>query len=55
MVQFSPAGNAGKAKLELEAKLAKGLQGSPTRIARKDWQAIKREALEGLTGEKLAP
>ena len=33
-----------KAKLELEAKLAEGLQGSPTRMTRKDWQAIKREA-----------
>jgi antitoxin ParD1/3/4 len=32
-----------KAKLELEAKLAEGLQGAPTRMTRKDWQAIERE------------
>jgi antitoxin ParD1/3/4 len=42
-----------KAKLELEAKLADGLQGKPTRMTRKDWQAIEREALDGLTGENL--
>ena len=44
-----------KAKLDLEAKLADGLQGSPTRMTRKDWQATKKEALEGLAGEHLAP
>jgi antitoxin ParD1/3/4 len=44
-----------KAKLELEAKLAEGLQGAPTRMTRKDWQAIEREALDGLAGENLAP
>ncbi|HLJ93642.1 MAG TPA: hypothetical protein VKU02_10675 [Gemmataceae bacterium] len=42
-----------KAKLELEAKLAEGLQGSPTCMTRKDWQAIEREALDGLAGENL--
>jgi antitoxin ParD1/3/4 len=44
-----------KAKLELEAKLAEGLQGAPMRMTRKDWQAIEREALDGLAGENLAP
>lgn len=44
-----------KAKLELEAKLAEGLQGPQTRMTRKDWQAIEREALDGLAGEHLAP
>jgi antitoxin ParD1/3/4 len=39
------------AKLELEAKLAEGLKGSPTRMTRKDWQAIKRQALDGLASE----
>ena len=42
-----------KAKLELEAKLAEGLQGAP-RMTRKDWQAIEREALAGLASEHLA-
>ena len=40
-----------KAKLDLEAKLAEGLQGPSTRLTRKDWQAMKREALDGLDGE----
>jgi antitoxin ParD1/3/4 len=43
-----------QAKLELEAKLAEGLQGAPTRMTHKDWQAIEREALEGLAGDKQA-
>jgi antitoxin ParD1/3/4 len=43
-----------KAKLELEAKLAEGLQGAPTPMTRKDWQGIEREALGGLADEKLA-
>jgi len=43
-----------KAKLELEAKLAEGLQGPPTRMTRKDWQAVEREAMDGLAGENLA-
>ena len=43
-----------QAKLELEAKLAEGLQGSPVRMTRKDWQATEREALDGLADETLA-
>ena len=39
-----------KAKLELEAKLAEGLQGSPAKMKRKDWQALEREAMDGLGG-----
>jgi antitoxin ParD1/3/4 len=38
-----------KAKLELEAKLAEGLQGPPVKMTRKDWQAIEREAMDALT------
>jgi antitoxin ParD1/3/4 len=42
-----------KAKLDLEAKLAEGLQGAPTRMTRKDWQAIEREAQEtGAEGDR---
>ncbi|HLN32469.1 MAG TPA: type II toxin-antitoxin system ParD family antitoxin [Gemmataceae bacterium] len=41
------------AKRELEAKLAEGLQGPPTKMTRKDWQSIEREALDGLAGETL--
>jgi antitoxin ParD1/3/4 len=44
-----------EARLELEAKLAEGLQGPPTRMTRKDWQAIEREALSGLAGENVTP
>jgi antitoxin ParD1/3/4 len=44
-----------KAKRELEAKLAEGLQGRLRAMTRKDWQAIEREALDGLAGENLAP
>jgi antitoxin ParD1/3/4 len=43
------------AKRELEAKLAEGLQGPPTKMYGKDWQSIEREALDGLTGETLRP
>jgi hypothetical protein len=39
-----------KAKLELEVKLAEGLQGSPTKMKHKDWKAIEREAKERLGG-----
>jgi len=43
------------AKRELEAKLAEGLQGAPTKMTRKDWQAIEREAMDGLAGEAPRP
>jgi antitoxin ParD1/3/4 len=43
------------AKRELEAKLAEGLQGAPTKMTREDWQAIEREAMDGLAEEKLRP
>jgi antitoxin ParD1/3/4 len=42
-----------KAKQDLEAKLAEGLKGPATRMTRKDWQAIEREAKDGLAGEYL--
>jgi antitoxin ParD1/3/4 len=44
-----------KAKLELEAKLAEGMQGTPTRTTRKDWQAMERDARAGLGGKKRRP
>ena len=44
-----------QAKLELEAKLLEGLQGTPTRMTRMDWQSIEREAMDGLAGENLRP
>ena len=37
------------AKQDLEAKLVERLQGTPVRMTRKDWQAIEKEAKEGLT------
>jgi antitoxin ParD1/3/4 len=44
-----------KAKRELEAKLAEGLQGPLTTMTGKDWQAIERDAMDGLAGETLRP
>jgi len=43
------------AKRELEVNLTEGLQGPSTKMTRKDWQSIEREALEGLRGETLLP
>jgi antitoxin ParD1/3/4 len=43
------------AKRELEVKLKEGLQSPSTKMTRKDWQSIEREALEGLRGETLLP
>ena len=44
-----------RAKQELEAKLLEGLQGPPVKMTRKDWNAIEREARDGLAGEKIRP
>ncbi|HEV8061903.1 MAG TPA: type II toxin-antitoxin system ParD family antitoxin [Gemmataceae bacterium] len=40
-----------KAKLDLEAKLAEGLQSPSQKMKRKDWQSLEQEALKGLAGE----
>jgi antitoxin ParD1/3/4 len=44
-----------RAKRELEAKLLEGLQGPAVEMTREDWDSIRREALEGLSGETLRP
>lgn len=45
-----------QAKRELEAKLLEGLESGPaTSMTREDWDAIEREALEGLAGETIRP
>ena len=44
-----------QAKQELEAKLLEGLQGPAVEMTREDWASIRREALEGLSGETLRP
>jgi antitoxin ParD1/3/4 len=44
-----------QARRELEAKLLEGLQGPATEMTREDWDSIRREALEGLTGEQIRP
>jgi antitoxin ParD1/3/4 len=44
-----------KAKLELEARLAEGLQGSSTKMKRKDWQAIEREAMASFGRRRRRP
>jgi antitoxin ParD1/3/4 len=42
-----------KAKQELEAKLAEGLQSTSKKMMRKDWQSLEQEALEGLASESI--
>ncbi len=44
-----------RAKQALEAKLLEGLQGPAVEMTREDWESIRREALEGLTGETIRP
>ena len=44
-----------QAKQELEAKLQEGLQGPAVEMTREDWESIRREALEGLSGEAIRP
>jgi len=44
-----------RAKQELEAKLMEGLQGPAVEMTREDWDSIRREALEGLSGETIRP
>jgi Arc/MetJ-type ribon-helix-helix transcriptional regulator len=44
-----------KAKRELEAKLLEGLQGEMTDLTREEWEAMEREAMEGLAGESIRP
>jgi antitoxin ParD1/3/4 len=44
-----------RAKQELEAKLLEGLEGPAVEMTREDWESIRREALEGLSGETLRP
>lgn len=42
-----------RAKQELEVKLLEGLQGDPVEMTRNDWESIRREAIEGLSGEAI--
>ena len=44
-----------QAKRELEAKLLEGLQGPAVEMTREDWDSIRREAIEGLSGETIRP
>ena len=44
-----------RAKQALEAKLLEGLQGPAVEMTREDWDSIRREALEGLSGETIRP
>ena len=44
-----------RAKQELEAKLLEGLQGPVSEMTRDDWGSIRREAMDGLTGETIRP
>ena len=44
-----------RAKQELEAKLLEGLQGPAVEMTREDWESIRREANEGLSGETIRP
>ena len=42
-----------KAKQNLEAKLAEGLLGPAQQMMSNDWQALEKEAMEGLVGERI--
>ncbi len=42
-----------EARRELAAKLLDGLQGPAVEMNREDWDSIRREALEGLSGEEV--
>lgn len=44
-----------QARQELDAKLLEGLQGPAVEMTREDWESIRREALEGLSGEAIRP
>lgn len=44
-----------RAKQELEAKLLEGLEGPAVEMTREDWDSIRREAIEGLSGETIRP
>jgi antitoxin ParD1/3/4 len=43
------------ARMELDAKLLEGLQGPVVEMTPDDWDSIRREANEGLTGETIQP
>ena len=40
-----------RARGKLEARLLEGLQGPAVEMTTEDWESIRREALEGLSGE----
>ena len=44
-----------RARQELRAKLLEGLQGPAVEMNREDWDSIRREAIEGLSGETIRP
>jgi antitoxin ParD1/3/4 len=44
-----------RGRQELEAKLLEGLHGPVTEMTRDDWDSIRREAMDGLTGEPIRP
>jgi len=44
-----------RSKQDLDAKLLEGLQGPGVVMTREDWDALEREALEGLAGEPIGP
>jgi antitoxin ParD1/3/4 len=45
-----------QAKRELEAKLREALESGPAEpMTRADWAALRREALDGLSGEAIRP
>lgn len=44
-----------RARQELEAKLLEGVQGPAVEMTREDWESIRREARDGLSGEAVRP
>jgi len=41
------------AKQELEKKRFEGLQGPPVLMTSEDWDSIRQQAIDGLTGEPI--
>jgi antitoxin ParD1/3/4 len=41
-----------KARQDLDARLLEGLQGPMVEMTREDWESLKREAIEGQSGEE---
>jgi hypothetical protein len=44
-----------RSKRDLDAKLLAGREGPAVDMTREDWESIRREAIDGLSGEPIRP